>query len=143
MPLMGSSRSLGFTTRSRICTRCEKMSALCTFIVTTLSCGASSLKVDAQPEQTSSVSKVDSVARRFVSGMAMGEHVGCHQHNSLLRYEEALCVLGAIEPDARARRDLAIGIDDGVADLAVGADPHVRQDDRAFDHRALLDTHSG
>jgi hypothetical protein len=38
----------------RTCSRCEKMSALCTFIETTDSFGASNLNCDAQPPVTSS-----------------------------------------------------------------------------------------
>src|SRR5690242_20046158 len=116
MPLMGSSRSFGFCTRIRICMRCEKMSALCTFIETTDSCGGSSLKVEAQPP--SAISSTAAAARGG-SRMPMRQHVRRDQHHALLGDQEFLRVLGTVEADARAGREHAMLVDDGVADVAI------------------------
>src|SRR6188474_203769 len=139
MPLMGSSRSFGFCTSMRICMRCEKMSALCTFIETTDSLGASSLNVDAQPE---SVISSAAATARSASRMAMRQHVRGDQHHALVRDQVLLCVFGAIEADARAGGEHAMLVDDGIADLAVGSDAHVRQDHRTLDIGTLLDAHA-
>jgi hypothetical protein len=52
-------------------------------------------------------------------------------------------ILRPVEPDAHAVGDLAAFIDDGAANLAAGADEHVRQDDGALDGRALFHAHVG
>src|SRR6185295_17988212 len=113
MPLMGSSRALGFCTRMRICMRCEKMSALCTFIDTTESVGASRSNVEAQP--ASAISSAAAAARSG-SRMPMRQHVRRDQHHAFFRDQVFLRVLGAVEADARAGREHAVLVDDGIAD---------------------------
>src|SRR3954471_23086373 len=99
MPLMGNSRSFGFCTRMRTCMRCEKMSALCTFIDTTESFGASNLSADAQP--ASSISSAAATARS-TSRMPMRQHVRRDQHHALFGDQEFLRILGPVQANARA-----------------------------------------
>src|SRR3954470_15024745 len=120
--------------------RCEKMSALWTFIETTESFGASSLKVDAQPP-TRNDAPSNAIQARARLGMV--EHVGRHQHDALVGDQEALRVLRLVVADTGAWRQFAVGVDDGVLDVAVGADAHIRQYHRTLDHRFFLDTHAG
>src|SRR6187402_2577409 len=130
MPLMGSSRSFGFCTRMRTCMRCEKMSALWIFMLTTESLGASNLRADAQPVSASSSAAVPA---RSGSRMPMRQHVRRDQHHALFGDQEFLRVLGAVHTDTGAGGEHTMLVDDGVADLAVGSDAHVRQDHRTFD----------
>src|SRR5689334_12281140 len=97
--------------------RCEKRSAVCTCIDTTVSCGASSLNVDAHPAQASMSAASSSPRTRRSLGMVQG--VRRHEDDAFLRHQESLRVLAPVVTDARARRELAILVDDGIADLAV------------------------
>src|SRR6185436_6925341 len=142
MPFTGSSRALGLTTFIRTSSRCENRSALCTFSETSDSWGGWSSRVDAQAVNSSAASAMPRRSRRPGSGMAMRQHIGRHQHHALLGNQELLAVLGTIEADARARRDLAVLVDDGIADLAFRTDAHVREYHGTLDDRALFDSHA-
>src|ERR1044072_2285136 len=113
MPLMGSSRALGFMTRMRTSNRCEKMSALCTLSDTTESFGASNLNVEQPVAQASSAAtNSQRTPRASVSGMAMRQHVGGDQHHALLGDEEFFRVLDGVVTDTGPAGQLAVLIDD-------------------------------
>src|SRR3954464_11369559 len=143
MPLMGNSRSFGFDTRMCTSRRCEKMSALCSLSDATDSLGASHFSADAQPDSIKAAANIAAAERRAdLSGVAMREHVGRHQDHAPFRDQILLRVLGPVETDARAGGYLAVGIDDGIGDLAVRCDTYVRKDHRALDERTLFYSHS-
>src|SRR4249919_3343693 len=132
MPLIGSSRSLGFMTRMRTWIRWEKMSALCSFIDTNESFGDSNFKVEAHPAVSSNAMASDRNHHRGRrdSGMAMRQHVGRHQHHTFVGDQKSLCVFVAIESDACATGEFTTFIDDGIADLAILPDAHIGEDHR-------------
>src|SRR5687768_11957251 len=125
MPFTGNSRVFGFTTRMRTSMRCEKMSALCTFIEITDRCGASSLSAEAQPESASS-------AAVATSHLGMVQHVRRDEHDAFFRDEETLRVLEPVMSNAGVGGQLAVLVDDRVPDLAVRPDPDVRQHHRTL-----------
>src|SRR5690349_18474532 len=130
MPLIGSSREFGFSTRMRTFMRWEKMSALCISRPITDSRGVSNLGSTAQPASSSEPAAASNHRRARRSGM--GEHVRRDQH-AFFGDQEALGVFTAVMPDAGACRQLAVLVDDGVLDLAVRPDADIGQDHGAFD----------
>src|SRR5688572_14136701 len=108
MPFTGSSRALGFCTRMRTLSRCEKMSALCISSATTESLGASNFGSMAQPPSNTAHAAPPSRRRadRRLSA-AMLQCLRGDQHHALFGHEKPLGVLIAVMADSCVGRQLA------------------------------------